>query len=120
MYEMLRRVKLFDELADDDLGQLCAGSEEIALARGEQLFAEGDAGDRAYVIIEGELEILKTSSGREVLLAVRRPSEVIGEMALLEAAPRAATARARTAATVLTIPKPALDHLLDTSGSALR
>jgi signal transduction histidine kinase len=117
---ILRRVRFFEGLEDRDLEQLCEGSEDVDLATGETLFVEGDSGDRAYVITDGELEIVKRAGDREVLLAVRKPPEVIGEMALLEATPRTATARARTAARVLTIPKPALDALLATSPAALR
>lgn len=120
MYETLRRVRLFAGLDDEHLEHLCGGSGETELAPGEELFAEGDVGDSAYVITEGEFEILKRSGDREVLVAVRSPPDVIGEMALLEESPRTATARARTRARVVTVPKPALDELLAGSTTALR
>ena len=96
MYDFLRKVPLFAELPEDDLRTLSETVAEVRISEGEEIFAEGDPGDRAYVIQEGQIEILKQSSGRDVLLVVRETGEVIGEMALLEEAPRMATARARS------------------------
>ena len=120
-YDFLRKVPLFADLPDDDLMQLCEVAEEVRLAAGEELFAEGSTGDRAYIIRSGELEIIKHSSGREVLLSLRNePGDVIGEMALLEQMPRTASVRARTDSELLVIHQDQFDHLLNTSPSAAR
>jgi signal transduction histidine kinase/predicted CoA-binding protein len=118
--DFLRKVPLFAELPDADLQRLCSMIKEVLLAPGEVLFAEGDPGEEAYVIAEGEIEIIKASSGREVLLAVRASGDVIGEGALLEMAPRNATARARGACKLLAIHKTLLDELVQGSASAAR
>ncbi len=73
MYELLRKVPLFAGLSDADLAHLCQEVEEVRLSAGEELFAEGSPGDRAYVVKEGQLEILRASSGGDVLLAVYEP-----------------------------------------------
>ena len=70
MYEFLRTVDLFAELSDSDLRRLSKDISELHLASGEDLFVEGDPGDRAYIIREGKLEILTASGGRAVLIAV--------------------------------------------------
>ena len=75
------------------------------LPAGSLLFEEGDKGDHAYVINEGEIDIVKITDDREMLIARRGPGEVIGEMALLDVAPRMASARASTDASLLSIPK---------------
>ena len=72
------------------------------------------------MITAGEIEIIKQTGDREVLLAVRKPGEVIGEMALLQNAPRSATARARIDATLIAIPRAEIDALMDTSIEAVR
>lgn len=118
--EFLREVPLFSSLPEADLARLSQSIEEVRLRAGEELFAEGSPGDRAYVIREGQLEVLKASSGRSVLLAVREPPQVIGEMALLEDKPRTATVRARTDCVLLAIDKEHLDLLMSTSSSAGR
>ena len=118
--DFLRKVPLFAELPDADLRHLCSMIKEVNLAPGETLFAEGDPGEEAYVIAEGEIEIVKESSGRDVLLAVRTAGDVIGEAALLEMAPRSATARARGGCKLLAIHKTLLDELVQGSASAAR
>jgi signal transduction histidine kinase len=121
MLDTLRTVPLFQQLTDADLDRLASASAEVVLEDGEQLFAEGDAGPSAYVITGGEIEIVKTAGSREVRLAVRRPGEVIGEMALLREAPRSATARAFGGrATLIDIPKSAMDLLMMSSIEAVR
>lgn len=120
MYDFLKKVPLFANLPEDDLAKLCEMVEEVHIKAGEELFAEGARGDRAYVIQEGQLEILKNSGGRQVLISVRGSGDVIGEMALLEDSPRSASVRARTDALLLAIHQEQLDHLLDSSGSAAK
>lgn len=116
----LHAVPLFAELSDDDLARLALRTTEVVLEVGEQLFAEGDHGDSAFVIVRGALEITKRSGDRDVLLATRRPGEVIGEMALLQDAPRSATARAVDETELISIPRAEIDELLDTSSEAVR
>jgi signal transduction histidine kinase len=120
MFEVLRTVPLFSELPEADLRALCKDAEGVDLSAGEDLFAEGDPGDKAYVVTEGKLEVVKASTGREVLLNVLGPGEVVGEMALLEDRPRMASVRARDDSKMVSIRKDQLDHLLKTSLGATR
>lgn len=117
--ERLRTVPLFADLPQQDLERLCIGTEEVNLPAGELLFSEGDRGDRAFVVLDGQIEVVKATVGGEVLLAVQSDG-VVGEMALLDDAPRNASVRARSDSTLLTIPKARLDELLDSSPSASR
>ena len=116
----LRAVPLFSKLEDDDLCRLEERSEVVRLGAGQELFAEGQPGERAFVIHTGEIEIVKRTGDREVLLAVRKPGEVIGEMALLQDAPRSATARARADAELIAIPKAEIDALMESSIGAVQ
>jgi signal transduction histidine kinase len=116
----LEAVPLFSGLPEEDLQRLSSGVTEVRLDKGAELFREGDDGDAAYVIIEGEIEIVKQAVNREVLLAVQGPGTVIGEMALLHEAPRMASGRARTSTTLLEISRSSFDYVLDTSSAAAR
>ena len=121
MKEHLRHVPLFADLNEEDLDRLSEGSELIELVPDEVLFNEGDSGDAAYVIIDGEVKVIKVTGDREVLLARRNPGDVIGEIALLDSAPRMATVRScATQTKVVSISKDRMDYLLATSTTAAR
>ncbi|MFN4244979.1 MAG: cyclic nucleotide-binding domain-containing protein [Brevinematia bacterium] len=58
------------------------------------IFCEHEYGDKAYVILKGNVRITKFVEGKEVLLAVLKEGDIFGEMAILENKPRSATATA--------------------------
>ena len=117
-YEFLRKIPLFAELANDDLESLCQIVREYHLPEGDVLFEEGDSGDIAYIIRSGEVDIVKISQNREILLAKRGPGEVFGEIALVFDSPRTATVRARTETELVGIGREDLRKLLQISPSA--
>ncbi|HJL17823.1 MAG TPA: Crp/Fnr family transcriptional regulator [Sandaracinaceae bacterium LLY-WYZ-13_1] len=59
---------------------------------GEVLFREGEAGELMYVLQAGSVRITKAVKGEEKTLAILGPGEFFGEMAILNAKPRTATA----------------------------
>ncbi len=69
------------------------------LAPGDTLFREGDAGDGMYVVLEGALEI--QVSGKVVETSTR--GAIIGELALIDQAPRIATVTAKEASKLVKI-----------------
>jgi putative ABC transport system ATP-binding protein len=76
--------------------------ETVHLEKGEVLFEQGTMGDCIYVVKAGEVELIRElASGGEELLKTATPQQYFGEMAPLFALPRSATARARTAATIV-------------------
>jgi len=118
MFDFLKKIPLFSGLSGEDLRRLCEITKEVHLRAGEDLFGEGSPGDLAYVIMEGQIEISKLSDGTNVPLAVRGAGELIGEMALLEDAPRMASARAASKCRLLTIGREQLEELLSSSPSS--
>jgi len=120
MLDFLRKIPLFSGLPEEDLLRLKDMLEEIRLPPGALLFEEGSGGEKAYLIRKGNVEIRKSSGGRQVVIAVRGEGEMIGEMALLEDAPRMASAWAVTDCTLLAIRAEQLDGLLGSSPSAAR
>jgi CRP/FNR family transcriptional regulator, cyclic AMP receptor protein len=65
------------------------------LARGSVVLSGGSAGDHLVVLLEGRVKVVATGvDGRDVVLAIRGPGELIGEMAALGAQRRTATATA--------------------------
>ncbi|GAB3675732.1 Crp/Fnr family transcriptional regulator [Angustibacter aerolatus] len=91
--DIVRRAPLFTALDEEAAATLRQSMTEVSLGRAEELFAEGDQGDRLYVIVEGKVKLGRTSSdGRENLLAVLGPGEMFGELSLFDPGPRNATA----------------------------
>ena len=76
-----------------------AGFPLVTLAPGEVVFAQGDKGDKIYVIRSGEVEIERDGKVVEKLT----DGGIFGEMALIDGSPRAATARAKTTCEVAPI-----------------
>jgi signal transduction histidine kinase len=120
IFSFLQNVPLFMGLPREDLKRLCGLTKEVSFPAGGVVFEQGSPGDFAYVIKEGQIEISRYSDGREVPLARRGRGEVIGEMALLEEAPRMATARAATESVLVAIGREQVDQLLGSSPSAAR
>jgi CRP-like cAMP-binding protein len=56
------------------------------------LFAEGEPGEELFIIQKGSIKITKIVENKEVLLAMLKPGDILGEMALLEGKPRTASA----------------------------
>jgi CRP/FNR family transcriptional regulator, cyclic AMP receptor protein len=64
----------------------------LQIVAGDFLFREGESGDKMYVLLEGEMEILLG----DFVLETAGPGSLIGEMALIDDSPRTATAVAKT------------------------
>lgn len=78
-------------------------SGDVRLQPGEVLFREGDAPTTAFILDDGQVEIRATQRGHEVVLALLGPGAIIGEMAVIDAAPRTATAVAVTACRLIAL-----------------
>ena len=65
---------------------------EVEFAAGDEIFAEGDPAEDAFVIDSGEVDIVKEVDGEPVVLARLGAGEIFGEMGLVDDKPRSATA----------------------------
>jgi signal transduction histidine kinase len=117
-HERLVHLPLFSDLTSEELDILEAGSRETRCAAGEALMREGSAGGSLYVILEGDFEISKRSGKNDVVIAVRGPGEVIGEMSLLDGSPRTATVRSLHDSRLLEIDQATFQELIETSPTA--
>ena len=90
---MLADVELFEHLNDDDRTSLAAAIDVRQLAAGDTLFKAGEPGEALYVVRSGEVELfIKDTAGQRIALAIAGAGEMFGELALLDAGPRTATA----------------------------
>jgi signal transduction histidine kinase len=84
------------------------------LAAGEYLFHEGDPAEGVCLVLEGEIEIVKTAGEREQLLASFEAGDFLGEVAVLDGQGRSSSARARGTASIAWIPTADLLEVLIT------
>jgi EAL domain-containing protein (putative c-di-GMP-specific phosphodiesterase class I) len=68
----------------------------INLKAGQCLFSEGEKGDYAYIIDQGEIEIITIKNNQQIVLNVLESGSMFGELALLDGSPRSASAYAKT------------------------
>jgi len=95
-------------------------SERLLLPAGTTLFVEGDPGDVAYLIKRGRVSIFLNRQGQEIAVATRGPGELVGEMAIIDAGQRSATARALEACELLVITAEQIAHRLQATDPILR
>ena len=104
-FELLRRVPFFAEIEPAKLKLLAFMSERVGFDPGKALCRQGDPADAAYLIIEGEADILVETPTGPVTIATLGPHDILGEMAILCDVPRTATVQAKTRLVALRIAK---------------
>ena len=93
--EALRHVWLFSEMSDEQLESISSFTFEKSFDPGELIVEEGQTGNGLYVIVSGNVEVLKGDlAANPQVLAKRGAGDVFGEMALLGEWPRTASVRA--------------------------
>lgn len=113
--QALAQVPLFTTLPPHELEALARRLRELVFQAGAQLVREGERGDQFYLILEGQLEVVKAvGTLDERLVGLRGPGEYIGEMSLFNPdGQRTASVRARRTTRVLEMTRADLDDLLD-------
>lgn len=106
--ELLRRVDFFQGVAGHVLAALAHASDELALAEGDILLRQGEPGDRMFITLEGDLDVVFDGRTIDRLGA----GAVVGELAVLLPEARTATVRCATPARFLVVAKETVDELL--------
>jgi thioredoxin reductase (NADPH) len=118
--KFLRSSMVFAGLADRDLELLSELAQPIDVPAGHVVIEEGQTGDTLYVVLDGELEVTTIRAGRQVQLALVGQGQLLGEMAVLQAAPRTATVRALRDSRLLVISQAIFLKMLMKNAGALR
>jgi CRP-like cAMP-binding protein len=98
------------------LAQVAAFVDVEHAAAGDEIFAKGDPGDSLYIIAEGQVRL----HDEEYVIGEVGPYYTFGEFALLDPAPRSATALAMTDTTLIVIDQATFDELIDDQSSVAR
>jgi Cyclic nucleotide-binding domain len=100
---LLREIPIFADLPPEDLKLVAETAREEWYPQNTVIFQQGEEGNVMFVIVEGNLHVVRTINGVEQVLAQRGPGDFVGEMAVIESAPRLASLRTQTDVRVLAI-----------------
>lgn len=103
--ELLRNIPMFAKLEPSKLKLLAFTSERLAFDTGNALFRQGEPGDAAYIIIDGEASVEVDSPSGPIKVATLGRNDFVGEIAILCDVPRTATVVAATNLVTLRISK---------------
>ena len=109
MDEVLARSGIFQGVDPESAESLAKDMDTIEARKGEVIFNEGEPGDSLYIILSGKVKLgRRAADGRQNLVAIMGPSDMMGELSLFDPGPRTATATAVTDARVARLRKQAL------------
>lgn len=112
--ELLKNVNIFKDLDEAELAAVAEVCKEEKYESGQFVFHEGEAGNRLYVIVTGDVRISRDVPGSgEEALAVLKPGALFGEMSVFDRSDRSTHAISNGGCTLLTITRPDFEMLLD-------
>jgi CRP-like cAMP-binding protein len=101
---VLKKVPLFAQLSAEEIRDIVAKTRVVHVPPGDEIFADAAPGDAMYVVIVGEVEIIKPiPTGGTRTLATLESRAVFGEMSLLTDGVRSASVRAKSKCSLLQI-----------------
>jgi CRP-like cAMP-binding protein len=103
---------MFGDLDEEELSQIVQIMQVQHLDPGQSVFEEGDPGDAWYLLYEGEVEVVKSTSDGPRAIAILGRRACFGEMAILDGSPRSASVRATQPITVMRFPRSDFTELL--------
>ncbi|MDD2715450.1 MAG: cyclic nucleotide-binding domain-containing protein [Candidatus Wallbacteria bacterium] len=113
MFQILRDLVFFQDFSDRELQSFLSICTDREFKQGEIIFHEGVGGDEFYIIVTGEVAIMKeTESGQKELLSILETGSVFGEMSIIDSSPRSAGSEvASDKANLLVIKRAFLEEL---------
>ncbi len=97
--ELLAKMRLFRPLNDRELLRILQVTDVMSYQAGQYVMNQGETGEELYIVLEGEVEVLR---GESVITVLSQGAHV-GEMALVRNQPRSASVRARGSAEMMII-----------------
>ncbi|MGH7113767.1 MAG: cyclic nucleotide-binding domain-containing protein [Stellaceae bacterium] len=104
-FELLRRVPFFAEIEPSKLKLLAFMSERVGFDPGNIVVRQGAPGNAAYLIVDGEAEVVVEAPSGPVTVATLGANDIFGEIAILCNVPRSATVLAKNRLITLRIAK---------------
>jgi CRP/FNR family cyclic AMP-dependent transcriptional regulator len=111
--DVLRGIPLFAKIEPAKLKLLAFTSDHLEFLPGDTLCRQGEQGDAAYIILEGEGDILVDTIAGPVKVATVGKNDIVGEIAILCDVPRTATVKATSRMTALRVSKDGFFNLVN-------
>ncbi len=112
-YEVLKSIKLFDGMTDEELDIISKRVFEKPYKKGSTLFVEGMAGEVLYIVVDGGVDIIKKTKEGDAVIAEIKPGEIAGEMSLIDSAPRTASGKTNSDSRLVVITRKSFNEILD-------
>jgi CRP/FNR family transcriptional regulator len=109
---ILREIPIFADLTAEDLERIAQIANEQWHPAGGIICRQGEEGNVMFVIVSGKVQIVSGTDAKEQILAERGPGDFIGEMAIIDPAPRSAGMIAHSETRVLAIEGEAFKSIL--------
>lgn len=114
MVALLRGVAIFQNLDNEELERVAEVCKTQEFVSGEYIFREGEAGNRLYLLFEGDVRISRVVPGSgEEALAVLKPGALFGEMSVFDRSERSTDAISNGGSKCITISRSDFELLLD-------
>jgi CRP-like cAMP-binding protein len=110
--EVLRKVPLFAKIEPAKLKLLAFTSEHLEFMPGEAICRQGDVGDAAYIVLDGEADVVVQSDQGPMKVASISRYDIVGEIAILCDVPRTASVLATTRLVALRVSKDGFFNLV--------
>lgn len=108
----LQRIAMFRELEVPKLKLIAMAGQRLHYAKGDVILRQGERARSVFVVMEGEAEVVRSTEGTDVKLAVVGPGALMGEIGVVLEQPYSATISALTKLTALQIDEATFLELL--------
>ena len=108
----LKKIPCLKDFSREQLKAFLSVAPPRTFAGGTTLCREGDPGCSCFIVAQGAVDVVRQMAGRERILAVLDTGSMVGQMALVDKAPRSATVRTRGTCVVLELERRAFEKLL--------
>lgn len=110
----LKRLKVLADLTDNQLATFVSLVEPVEVTPSSSIVRMNELGNSMYLILKGEVQVSRTTGGRETVLAKLETGDFFGEMCLFDEVPRSANVLANAHCTLLRVTKQAFDSMIET------
>lgn len=113
-------IPLFAGLKKEDREALAPLCRIRGFEKGETIFDEGEAADRIWFVVLGRVKIVKAAGGRDVIIEILGPGELVGAVAVFERRPFPASAVAIEGSSLLSVPEREFFALIESRPQMMR